>query len=355
MTDQKQKNNTGLSFQAISKQFRSEAVSLLPETVIDETEASEKRLFDTAEQIGLSPNQLVYGNTLRYCKELVRRKQPFFALYQLLCLLTEISITMLIISALFSLILCLTKQSWHFTDSFDGLYLLIASTALHGYRYTKNELRRKTLQTESKTGKYTKTDAWQPQKLQKKLQRQSGWLAVLFLLLAGTAASVTLRLSLAKYVKINVLSLLMGYISLLFIQGVHNTVYSSHLIPFFTIGIFILKRKDTAAIDTAAQKYIRLSYVQFLGQAHGTDNPPCTDHDLQKKLRTRINTQRTYLFFALVLCVPAAFLCLFQLLHGAFYAGLLVFLALLILIIFLLLTALLSDVFLLKKLPQILE
>ncbi len=343
MEQQNQQDNMTASFETISARFRAEAVSLISEDAIEETEQIEKRRFDNAKLIGLSPNRLVQGNTLRYCKELVRKRQPFFAFYRLLCFVTESSIYSLIGGCLSSAALCVSQKGRRFSGSFDGFYLLLAMVMFCGFRYAKNNIRSSVLSRIQPTGCKEQDFA---DTLKKKLSFSNIFLIIIF---AGAAAMISALNAYRFHVQIpvDVFSLFLGYVGCMLAMGIHNTLYDSHLMPFLAIGGFILTKKQEKEIETAANKYIRLSYVQFLGQARIT---PGTDADLQKKLQTRCNTQRTYIVFALILLVLIDAVCIWQIVARAGTAALIIFFIAAGLATLLFFTAFLSAAYVLKKL-----
>ena len=81
-----------LSYVAVKEQLMMQASSLLDDRTIESMLEEEKVKFDNAARLGLSPSVFIGMNTLRYCKDTIRKKQPFSFLYFFFNRLTELSI-----------------------------------------------------------------------------------------------------------------------------------------------------------------------------------------------------------------------------------------------------------------------
>ena len=81
-----------LSYVAVKEQLMMQASSLLDDRTIESMLGEEKVKFDNAARLGLSPSVFIGMNTLRYCKDTIRKKQPFSFLYFFFNRLTELSI-----------------------------------------------------------------------------------------------------------------------------------------------------------------------------------------------------------------------------------------------------------------------
>ena len=84
-----------LSYVAVKEQLMMQASSLLDDRTIESMLEEEKVKFDNAARLGLSPSVFIGMNTLRYCKDTIRKKQPFSFLYFFFNRLTELSIGLL--------------------------------------------------------------------------------------------------------------------------------------------------------------------------------------------------------------------------------------------------------------------
>ena len=296
-------NETIDFYEKFTQAFRKEAISLLTEETTEEILAEEKLRFQAAGQTGIEPNRITGSNTLRYCKDLLRSRQPLFPVYKLLCLASELSIGMLIVSLLISSYCYFLADSHNFFAAFPFLYpvVLVFGTVLYFQR--KRACQNRILLQAAKASDISG--------IQKKLQ-QSGLRTLLICLFTILVLCGLIHLfKLSPLYLANITQFFFFYVLCMVLSGIHNTIYSSHAPAFLSVGIAIISRKPAGLLDRLTHTYIKQSYVQLMGQARPADT--LSDAELTGRLRTRLATHRMFYILALVLSLALDMLGLFSL------------------------------------------
>lgn len=304
MNTQDYNNKTMDINEKFEETFRKEAVSHLTKEAIEEILAREKLRFQAAGQIGITPNHITGNNLLRYCKDLLRSRQPLFPLYQLLCLFSELSVGMLIISLLISSCNYFLADSHNFLTTFPFLYPAILVLGMILYLELKRAGQRRILLQAAKTSDMSG--------IQKKLQQCHLHTLLICLFITLVLCGLSYLLKLSPFCQANVTQFFFFYVSCMVLSGIHNTIYSSHAPAFLAVGIAILCKKPAETLAELTHSYIKLSYVKLMGQAHCAQPP--SDAVLTEKLRARLTTHRMFYLFALALALALDILGSFNLL-----------------------------------------
>lgn len=279
----------------IQEQFQEEAACHLPEDKIHQILQTETAKLQFAEQHKIPLYRWIGSNTRRYCKDLLRRQQPFFPLYYLLSVCTEASIV-LFFSYLIQSLLGYFSISLSFTGV-PGAILALFLAKEWNKTYTGHCMEKKEL---PKTG-----------------------YRILIPVLSLTIISVIFIpawTSLLPFLrKITLLNAFLLYVALLFLSGIHNVLYSSHLMTFITIGAFRLSRRPLAEQTATMEHYIREREKEMLALRKKTvtemHNDPTVYADVHMDIRARLITNRIYLSLALFILIILDFICIYQYVH----------------------------------------
>ena len=186
---------------------------------------------------------------------------------------------------------------------------------------------------------------------QKKLHHRQITVLVLTILVSFFILVLLTQKTTTFQIQINLFSLFMVYVVLMVLSGIHNTLYSSHLLPFLTVGICLLTKKTPEEIEHTADHYISLSCRQMKenhpknGQAVQTDN---TDAVAKSAVRARLVTHRAYYALAIFICILLLGICIYQLTF-AITVALLLFSVIILLITFVLTIAFCAANYLIKR------
>lgn len=346
-------NSDKLSYQKVKTLFIQEANSLIPDKMIEQTLSDEKKILDNAETLHISTKKLVSSNTLRHCKDLLRKNQPFYAFYIVLNFLTELSIILFLLGLLFCIIQYIAGagNTNSFSNSFEFLYPLIIITGLLLNKALYTHYLRNTLLNATLPSKSTDEIA----RMKNKILMHRIALMLSIIVICGILLGFTVYLGLSRLCHTTLFELFMGYVVCIFLAGIHNTLYSSHLIPFFSIGGFLLTKRPTKDIEHVTNQYMELSFLQLLSNKGKTLEDFKHDSNLSIKikatLRSRLVTQRVYYALAILILILLAGICLYQI-SLSFTVTLLGFLSFTLIATACLITATLSANHVIKKLPK---
>lgn len=346
MQHTEQNESTALSYDSIAQSFTEEAATLLPENIIEEILAEEKLRFEHAKLLQLPLSKLVGHNTLRYCKDLLRKRQPLSFLYSLLCFCTEVSIWMLLYGIIMGLSHEFFMKNSGFFTPFPFLCPLILFLALTSYKALSRRLLLKQLAIPFQTTPPAETELM---KCRSTIQKNRLLSLAAVLLPTGAAFTAVYFLKPDNTCMISVSSCFFIYVACMILFGIHNIIYSSHWISFFTLGSLILFKRPKEIITSTAAYYLNMSYQQLLSKSHKsladcTDKPELMDK-LKKAIRSRLTTIRTYSVLALIILIILDVICI-QNMHITILAAFAGFLLLTISF----LTALLATNYLIKSL-----
>lgn len=317
MTQNNEKNNQNqstsslLSYPAIKEQLTMQASSLLDEHTIDTMLEEEKLKFDNAARLGLSPSVFVGMNTLRYCKDTIRKKQPFSFLYFVLNRLTELSI---------GLLLCciVAEVVRHFAPGSAFVYLAHPYVLWSVLLIVLFLAQQKSSMAKKLSIPLSQKSYDEKMQYKKKILQSKKLLLICYLLifLLSNACILTF-VPFDKKLSIGLLPAFWFYIGCMVLSGIHNTLYSSHFLPFLGVGACLLSRRPANQVKHFMEQYQNASYLQLLTARQKTENDFQKDSALQaqikKELYSRLVTQRVYYALALFLFVLLDILCIWQL------------------------------------------
>lgn len=341
-----------VSYDMVAQNFSEEAKSLIPDSTIEQVLAKEKIRFENAVIMQIPITKLVGNNTLRYCKNLLRGKQPLPFLYSVLCFLTETSILMLLYGAVMGIYGNLTAEKGGFFAPFSFLYALILFAGIIGYHTLSKRQLLKILSTPFSNSSPAKQEV----DIRKKALRHHRMVSLLIVLvlMVFTAGLVCFFDLNSKY-SARLSACFFAYVACMISFGIHNVVYNSHLISFFAIGGLLAVKRPMEEIHTATEQYLNLSCQQLLSLSHKNledikNNPGLTDK-LKATIHSRMKTERIYYILAIVILLILDIICIGQIRSMATLT-LLVFFIISILLTLLLFVALLAANHILKHTKQ---
>lgn len=302
-----------ISYDTIARKLSEEADSLIPDKITEQILAEEKIRFHNAALLDIPAVKLVGNNTLRHCKDLLRQKQPLPFLYSVLCFLTEVSILMLIYGTAMGIYGKLTARKGGFLAPFSFLYPLIFFAGIAGYHMLSQKQLSKILSIP-----FTKASPpEQEKKARLRRLRQNRMIclcAVLLLIAFGTGIVYIFNLSPAYTVSLHIC--FFAYAACMVLFGIHNVIYNSHAISFFTIGILLAARRPAEEISAALEQYLNLSRRQLLSLSHKNlkdcqRNPELADK-LDASIHARMATGRIYDILAIFILLVLDITCVIQ-------------------------------------------
>lgn len=342
MNIQEKNNNAADFYGKFAEAFQKEAISHLTEEAITQILEEEQLRFQAAGQAGITPNRIIGNNLLRYCKDLLRSRQPLFPIYWLLCLSSELSIGMLMVSLVISSYSYFLADSHDFLAAFPFLYPSILVFSILLYFQRKRTGQNKILLQAAKASAVPD--------IQKKLQRHQLCTLLICLLIALAFCGLAYLLNLSPLCQANITTFFFFYVICMVLSGIHNTIYSSHAPAFLAVGIALFTRKPMEQLEELTHTYIKQSYVQLMGQASSAD--ALSDAALTGSLRKRLSTHRIFYIFALVLSLALDMLGLFHLLSTPDRLTILLFTLICMALTILLLVLLLAAQHIIKQLPK---
>lgn len=279
----------------IQENFQEEAACHLPEDTIAQILQAETSRLHFAEQHKIPLYSWIGSNTRRYCKDLLRRQQPFFPLYYLLSICTEASIVLFFFYLIQSLLRYLSVSL-----SFAGVPGAVLALFL-AKEWSK---------------------AYTGHCLEKKVLPKTGY-RILIWIFSLAIVSVIFLLTWAKLLpllqKITLLNSFLAYVMLLFLSGIHNVLYSSHLITFFAIGALPFSRRPPAEQAAAIEHYMQEREKTLLAARKKTvaemNQDPALYADIHMDIHSQLVTNRIYLTLALFILIILDFVCIYQYAH----------------------------------------
>jgi len=352
MATKKENTATGyVSYDTIANHFTEEARSLISDTVIKECLSREKKRFENAVFLQIPLKKIVGNNTLRHCKDLLRKEQPLPFLYFLLCFLSEVSILMLLYGAAIGIWKSFTKGGGFFT-SFPYLYPLITIFGITGIQSAFHMHLNTILAIPFSS---TPPTAAEIKKRKHTLNKKSLLSFLLIVILMAAASFLVHYFKLNKHSMITVTACFLAYACCMVLFGIHNVIYSSHCISFLSIGGMILTKRPKEALAEKTQQYLSLCYLQILSLSHKTQEDLTQNPSLENKLKdavhSRMITGRIYYLLAIIILAISDILCLSRL-YRTSQPELLVFAAVATLAVLLLTTAFISANHIIKHTKQ---
>lgn len=276
----------------LQEEFHEEAASFLTTEQINEILAKEKTKIEFAEQQHIPLPSWMGNNLRRYCKDLLRREQPFFVLYYLLGVCTEASIVLFLCYGIYTLI-----HAGFPALPFSGIPGLLLAWFC-GQEWNRSNTRRCISQKHV------------PKTVHKFFR---------FLIPALAVSLVSILfwnkiLPLCQALNLQNTFLLCAV--LLFLSGIHNVIYSSHVITFFSVGILRCGRHPEPEIKNAITQYLNRRSIVILAERKKTIDEMQTDPklyaDIFMAIRSHLITYRVYLLFAILILAAFDILCIYQ-------------------------------------------
>lgn len=276
----------------IKETFHEEAASFLSEEQVEQILQTEEAQMHFAQQNQIPVSSWIGSNTRRYCKDLLRRQQPFFVLYYLLSVCTEASIVLFICYLIHAVI-----DSYFAPVSFAGVPGVIL--VLFWYKeWNKSHTRRS---------------------IRKSMVPKKGH-RIIFLILPAITVSLCFLLLWQQIApllqQLTFKNTFLLYVALLFLSGIHNILYSSHLITFFSVGAFRVSKRGAEEQQRMMDRYLRERSTSLLALQKKTvldmDTNPSLHADIAIKIRSHLITTRIYLTLALFLLIVLDILCIYQ-------------------------------------------
>lgn len=352
MTTKKENTvQSNISYETIANHFTEEARSLISDTAIEECLSGEKRRFENAVFLQIPSKKIVGSNTLRHCKDLLRKEQPLPFLYSFLCFLSEASILMLLYGAVVGIWKSCAKESGFFA-SFPFLYPLIIVLGITGMRFICHMHLNTILAIPFTSTPPTEAEI----KRRKHLLKQKYLLSLLLIVsLMAVASFAVYYFECNQTSLITVTTCFLAYACCMVLFGIHNVIYNSHCIPFLAIGGMILTKRPKEELEEKTGGYLSLCYLQMLSLSHKTQKDLSQNPSLENKLKgavhSRMITGRIYYLLAIIILAISDILCLGQL-YRTSQPELLVFAVIATLALLLLITAFTSAGHIIKQTKQ---
>lgn len=292
-------------FDEIEKLYTEEAKPLLSEEKIKSTLEKEKDYIDYAREAGINPGSVTHGNTAKHCKDMLRKDQPLYFIYYLLGLFTSISYCILFWIILKCTALYLTGNKDIFQSDVPISYSIYVVTIYLIFNDLIYYIKRKS----------TSND---------RLSSTCHLMRIVeILLITGGCTTIYILSATNGLIHLSILNAFLITVALLFLSGIHNVIYSSRFISFFTIGIMTITRKPSELIDDIITDYI--------------DRNNNSNENIDRQLKN----DRIYCFIGLFMAAVLDIICLRQTLKHQEITLILFFISVIIITV-LLFTAIIS-------------
>ena len=305
MENTKETTHPENSYQEIATSFSQAAASLIPEDSIQRTLEMEKKRFENASALQISPGKFLGQNTPRHCKELLRRNQPFFPLYLLISFLMESSMALLIYGIIYS-----NYQRYFLIGKYNPYPVFYALIAIGGfllYRYISRGIWSRQLARE--------TD--KPHKLLQTVKRKQALAGMIICALCVATGAGGFLSGISHHCQMSLMDALILYAGCAILAGTHNLVFDSHILSLLSVGWNAYRPRRKIQPAETARRYINSNLEQLMNQK-------TSETQAGKILRSRLVSFRIYAVLALIILIPLDILCLYQL-PRIFSAPLLIF------------------------------
>lgn len=319
-------NSSTITYKQIAAAYEETCSSLLSPGQIAKTLLQEKKRFENASALQISPLRFIGNNTNRHCKDMLRKNQPFFPLYLLISFFTEYFAVLLIASILIGGFQHFFIQGASFNQPFNHLGDSILIMWLLIYQYGKKAVYMKYLASSDS-----------PDVIRRKLRTGTILSAIIPGILCILALILFLILFPGHPLLLTPLSCLLLYVACTLAAGIHNVLFDSHVVSFLTIGISLFSRESSGKTKEAVKHYQQLVFQRMQGkpiplgtcstdveQNHSTSVEKNTT--MNTALRSRMVTFRIYSVLALFILIILDGLCVTQLVSQFSFTFLLFFL-----------------------------
>lgn len=265
-------------FHEISTAYKEDAMHLISDEKINSTIENEKEYIKKAKENGLSPMQIIHGNLAKYCKDMLRKDQPLYSVYYILSLFTQISYMLLICVAAKCVYLCFLGHKNVFSSNIPlsytpylvTLYFIVDDIIHHMQK------------------KYILND--------KTFNMAAARITEIILAAAGCVILYVFTKTDGIF-DISLTTSFLITVAFLFLSGIHNVVYSSQFVTFFTIGFMTLTLRPAGETNNIISEFI-------------SKNPKNNDI-----LKAHLKTDRIYCFIGAFISVILDIICIKQLLN----------------------------------------
>lgn len=307
-------------YEQFEKNFKEEANSFIAESNIKNALRTEKILFDNAKKYDIPINKIVGNSIVRYTKDVLRHCQPLFFIYYIISVLSEFFYYLLIWSVIKCIYFYFTGLDKTFSRQISFSVSIVFFAVIIIYNVVTKSYARNLLFKCS----------------QKDIPNVKSKINIFNIVCCFISASIVIISTLFIYlnprrvpvVSYSLFEIFIFTVAILSLSGVHNVIYSSHLIPFITTGYLYILHKYSKA-NSAILHYKELSLENFLILRHITISEYKENIDLQtefnKWLHQKIITFRVYGALAFFITVILTVVCLKQLIKIGLSIELIIF------------------------------
>ncbi len=284
------------TLQQLQELFREEAASFLTKEQIEQILQKEKEQIEFSEQQQMPLCSWMGNNLRRYCKDLLRRQQPFFTLYYLLGVCTEASIVLFLCYGIYTFI-----HSGFPNLSFSGIPGIIL------IYFCSQE--------------WNRIDVYHHIQRQCVPEKRHRYFHIIIPTLLVSLGSILFWPDLLVfYHALRLQNTFLLCAVLLFLSGIHNVLYSSHAITIIHIGMLRCSRHHTEPeIQELIARYLDNRSAAILAEQKKTraqmQSDPKLYADVYMVIRSHLTTCRVYLLFAIFILAAFDILCIYQVLH----------------------------------------
>lgn len=352
--DGKKEEKHTMTYDEVEAAFLDEAGTLIPEEKIEAALAEEKKRFAWADALDITPVKFAGTGISRYAKGMLRKNQPFPWLYAFLGFMMEFSMILLLTLFLYGVFQFLSsgaplleKREYFYGCAVCAWYL--AFRRFLSWRYRNFFFMPETGLSPEGLSEGDK------QRIQKKAALLPVVSAVLFLCLGLVFCYVIKRLGAIGKVSLDLASVFLLYVLSAVLSGIHNVIFSSHFISYFSLGRGVLLRKSKEEHEKFITHYKMLCYQRIVRRQGKTMEDFSSEEkfaaETMQKLRADLVTYRVYAVLGFFLFFVLDVLCIIQLTRLLISVPMVLFTVCSVFITFLFLVAFLSANEVIKTLP----
>jgi len=315
-------NNYNIIYQKFEKNFQEEAKSYIPDNKIKNILDMEKLRLNNAEKYNIPYNRITGGSLARYTKDVLRQNQPLFFIYYILGMAAGFSYCLLI----WSVVKCTILYLAGFKDAFSThlpysvsivFFAVIIICSSVTQLYTRKLLSAGSTMNNGRKGTRTKISVF-----------NAVCYSISAIIITAAALFIYLSPENAPSAKLSLSGIFIMVVALLSLSGIHNVIYSSHIVTFLTAGYAAMMHNPQER-DNAISHYIGLSLSAFLATRHiemADYNKNTSMHnDFNYFLRRKVITFRVYGALAFFITFILAALCIRQLITTGWSSELVIF------------------------------
>ncbi len=329
-------------YDEFKENFKEEANSLISADKIQQVLKDEKRIFSIAKKHGISIKSFAGNNLVRYTKDTLRRCQPLSFIYFILSFFTEFFYCMLLWCAVKCCILYFIGNKSAFSETIPLTAAPIFFTVvLICHAVTQNHTKHKLLRNADNLKHSVLIFNAVAYIISAVI------IATVFLLLylnLSNAGSRNRNIFYDNFFNITLFNIFLYTVAFLFLSGIHNVIYSSHIVSFITIGTMLLLHHNNQ-VDKAINHYTALRLANFVSVRHITiDDYKKSDQHIKEfnsLTRSSLKSYRLYSSFGLFIAIVLDATCIMQL-FKALGIGFIIFTFVSLIITFILFIAILS-------------